>query len=219
MEKNITKEILYYTDNRLDPKIDHAVRKQLLAVNIPIVCASLKPMDFGDKRIVIPKERGWGTYFEQITRALEASTADIVFFCEHDVIYPKSHFDFTPPTRNTYYYNNNWWKIRLEDGFAVSWEADQVSGLCCYRELVLPHYQKILATFNRETFNRKFEPGSGEGSESWMSAEPYVDIRQPGVMTKNKWSLADFRDKRTAKNFKTGTCPEWAKDIISGIIK
>lgn len=215
MEKNI----IYYTDNRLDQKIDQAVRKQLLAANIPIVCASLKPMDFGDKRIVINKERGWGTYFEQITRALEASTADIVFFCEHDVIYPVSHFDFLPLTKDKYYYNHNWWKIRLEDGFAAHWDADQVSGLCCYRELVLPHYQRILATFDRATFNRKFEPGSGVISEAWKSAEPLVDIRQPGVMTRSKWSLDDFRDKTTAKNFETGTCPEWAKEIINGIIK
>jgi hypothetical protein len=210
------KEILYYTDNRLDPKIIEMCQQQLLNTRLPIISVSLKPLDFGSN-IVLPLERGWGTYFTQIFTGLAASKADVIFFAEHDVLYPASHFDFTPLNKNTFYYDHNWWKIRWPfDNFAVHWDADQVSGLCCYRELALDWYQKKVESFDRNNFDRKFEPGSGINSESWNSAEACVDIRQEYAQTKNKWSIADFRDKRTAKNFQVGKCPEWAIQLITG---
>lgn len=212
--KVTSKGIIFFTDNRLNLKIAHAVQNQLKKIGLPIVSSSLKPMTFGDKNVVIDAERGYHTYFKQIVAALEASKAEIVFFCEHDVLYPPSHFEFTPPRKDVFYYNHNWIKVRTTDGFAVHWDADQVSGLVCYRELALAHYTKILESFNRDTFDRKFEPGSGVNSESWMSKDTYVDIRHGQNLTKEKWSLADFRDKTTAKNFKEVECPKWAKDIL-----
>ncbi|MEX0909999.1 MAG: hypothetical protein WDZ75_01760 [Candidatus Paceibacterota bacterium] len=211
------KNIIYFTDNRLDEKIDREVRAQLLSIGLPIVSASLQPMDFG-KNIHLPLQRGYETYFKQILAALEASTSDVIFFCEHDVLYHPSHFDFDPPRKDTFYYDHNWWKVRLPDGHAVHWDADQVSGLCAYRELLIPHYRKIVEEFNRDKFNRRFEPGSGTHSDSWKCAEPAVDIRYDSNLTRSKWSLADFRDKRTAKNFQEGTCPEWAKDRVSRMV-
>lgn len=181
--------------------------------NLPIVSVTLKPMNFGEN-IVLPLERGWETYFIQIFTALQASKADVVFFCEHDVLYPQSHFEFTPPTKDKFYYNQNWVKIDWPYTKAVAWDADQVSGLVCYRELALEWYKQKVEQFNKEKFDRKFEPGSGtELAEAWKSPEPYVDIRQDKVATKNKWSLADFRDKTTAKNFKETICPEWASHL------
>jgi hypothetical protein len=208
------KGIIFFTDNRLNLKIAHAVQKQLKRIGLPIISSSLKPMTFGDKNVVIDAERGYHTYFKQIVAALETSTAEIVFFCEHDVLYPPEHFEFTPPTKDKFYYNQNWVKMDWETKNAVSWEADQVSGLVCYRELALDHYRKVLAAFNPETFKRSFEPGSGKNSEAWMSKVPYLDIRQPNALTKSKWSLADFRDKSTAKNFRQTNCPEWALPLI-----
>lgn len=206
------KGIIFYTDNRLNLKIAHAVQKQLKRIGLPIVSSSLKPMTFGDKNVIINEPRGYKAYFQQIIAALETSTAEIVFFCEHDVLYHPSHFEFTPPERDTFYYNQNWVKVRYPfDGTGVSWDADQVSGLVCYRELALDWYRKKYAEYEKdpEHFDRKFEPAP---SEAWRSKEPYVDIRQPNALTKSKWSLDDFRDKRTAKNFKETPFPEWAKD-------
>lgn len=209
------KGIIYYTDNRLDEQIAQMCRQQLLKVNIPIVSVSLQPIAFG-KNIHLPLERGIETYFKQIITALENSDAEVIYFCEHDVMYHPSHFEFTPPSLDKFYYNHNWWKIRVENDFAVHWDADQVSGLVCYRELALEHYKNVLANFQRETFNRKYEPGSGINSESFLSREPLVDIRVSTALTKSKWSLGDFRDKSTAKNFQEGAIPVWAKnDIIS----
>lgn len=223
--KSPSKSIIFYTDNRLNLKIAHKVQKQLSKIskdkNIPIISASLKPMSFGDKNIHIPMERGYLAYFTQIIAALEASTADIIYFCEHDCLYAPEHFDFTPLNKETFYYDHSWWKIGMGD-LAVHWDADQVSGLCCYREVALAWYKKKLETFERDKFDRKFEPMSGEKSESWKASVPMIDIRHDGALTKNKWSLADFRDKTTAKNFQGSTIdkiPGWNAQELRDILK
>lgn len=214
---NNSKSIIYFSDGRPEPRILKMCQDQIKKIGLPIVNCSLVPMDFADKNIVLNLERGWYTYFKQILTALENSGSEYIFFCEHDVLYPLSHFDFTPPTKDKFYYNQNWVKIDWPYTKGVSWDADQVSGLCCSRELALEWYRKKVEQFDKDTFDRKFEPGSGtEQAESWRSEEPYVDIRQDKAATKNKWSIADFRDKRTAINFKETECPEWAKIIIGG---
>lgn len=208
------KGIIYYTDNQLNLKIAHKVQKQLLKIsregNIPIVSASLKPMDKMGKNIVVKGQRGYLTMFKQILAALEVSDADIIFFCEHDNLYHPSHFDFIPPRKDTFYYDWNWWKVRT-DGFAVHWDADQVSGLCCYRELAIDYYRKRIDTFDQDNFDRKFEPMSGEKSENWWAEYPSIDIRHSRNLTYNKWSLDDFRNKATAVNFQ-----ESAVELIPG---
>ena len=146
----LTKGIIYYTDNLLDQKIATAVQGQLSKVSImkaiPIVCASLKKLNFGDKNIFFPHhQRGEVTMFRQILAGLENSTADIIFFAEHDVLYHPSHFDFTPPTDNCYYYNEHVWKTNIKDDYAIRHYCLQTSGLCAYRELLLAHYKKRIA--------------------------------------------------------------------------
>ena len=244
--------IIFYTDNNINLKVAHAVQKQLKMIseelNIPMVSASLKPMPHFGKNVHLPLERGYLTMFKQILAALEASTADVIYFCEHDVFYHPSHFDFVPETKDDYYYNVNWWRVPLDPeksnlpaGFAVSWEAAQVSGLSVYREFAIEHYRRVVKIVEAEGYSNRlgFEPGSRNTEESvaarggknapadgifidgglikkWKSEQPNVDIKHGKNLSKNKWSLADFRDKSSAVNFRTGTCPEWAKH--SGII-
>jgi glycosyltransferase involved in cell wall biosynthesis len=96
--KSIKKGLVYYTDNRLDPTIMKAVQDNLVKCcpDYEIISVSLEPIDFG-KNIVLNEKRGYLTMFKQILAGLEASSADIVFLVEHDVLYSKEHFDFIPP--------------------------------------------------------------------------------------------------------------------------
>lgn len=197
---NPTKGIIYYTDNRVDPKIAVVVREYIRQAGLPIVSTSLEPISDMGKNIHVKMERGYKAMFTQILIALEESDSDIIFFCEHDNIYHPTHFDFTPPKKDVFYYDLNWWKVR-EDGYAVHWDAEQVSGLCCYRELAIDFYRKRLTEFDPDNFDRKFEPQSGEGSEDWFAEFPSIDIRRGHNLTYNKWTLDHFRDKSTAKNF------------------
>lgn len=210
---NVTRGIIFYTDNRLNRRIAHAVQRQLDKISqdyqIPIISSSLKNMSHFGKNIQLPLKRGVETYFLQIILALQTLDTDVVFFCEHDVLYHSSHFDFTPEKEDKFYYNQNFWRIR-KDGFAVHWDANQVSGLVCYRQLALDWYKKKLA----EAFNRSYEPGGRDSNqyEVFKSKYPNVDIRHDGTLTKSKWSPDDFRDKSTCVNWQESTIdniPGW----------
>lgn len=211
------KGIIYYTDSQLDPKIAQTVRDQLSSIGLPIISCSLEPLDFG-MNIHFEGERGYLTMFKQILTCLEACLTfqpalgefiDTVFFCEHDNLMHRSHFDFTPPD-NRFWYDLNWWKVH-EDGKALHWDAEQVSGLCAKLEPLLEFYRSRVASFELESFDRKFEPLSGEGSADWWAEFPSIDIRHNHNLTYNKRRLEHFRNKSTAINFQ-----ESAIDKIPG---
>ena len=142
--EQVTKGIVYYTDNQLDEKIAKKCQDQLMKLEgskLPIVSVSLKPIEFG-VNYVLPLERSLLTMSKQILKGLEESTADVIFFCEHDVLYHPSHFDFTPTRKDIYYYNTNSWMLRLQDGHCLFYEHKSLSGICAYRETLLKHYRE-----------------------------------------------------------------------------
>lgn len=220
---DVRREIIFYTDNQLKLKYAHAVQKRLKSIGLPIVSASLKPMPHFGKNIHIKKERGMEAYFTQIITALEASTADVVYMAEHDVLYHPSHFTFIPPTKDKFYYNQNVWRIRPEvDKLAVTWDANQVAELVCYREFLLEWYRTKWEKIQREGFDRSYEPG-GRKSEimvPFRSEYPNIDIRHGGNLTKSKWSINDFRDKSTCVNWQESRIekiPGWSFDFLSAL--
>lgn len=220
----MSKQIIFYTDNTLNEEIASKVRINLKKIGhqmgIPIVCVSLKKMDFGDKNIYFPNlERGILTLFRQQLAGVESSTADILFFCEHDVLYHPSHFDFIPPTDDAYYYNTNVWKVRLKDGHGLyTNNCQQTSGLCGYRPLLLEHYRKriviieqrrqeILALgqpIKNDGYSKYmgYEPGrqskprgvDSHPAKAWQSEFPNVDIRHDSNFTRTKWKREDYHD-------------------------
>jgi len=206
------KGIVYYTDNRLDPFIDRSVKKQLekAAGDIPILTVSLVTAEFG-KNIVLNLERGYLTMFKQILAGLEACQAEIVFLCEHDVLYHPSHFEFMPPRRDVYYYNQNVYKVEYPSGRALFYYVNQTSGLCAYRELLLEHYRKRVALVEQHGYSRKmgFEPGTHNRAErvddykaeAWMSACPNIDIRHQKNLTASRWKKEEFRDQRYTRGW------------------
>lgn len=217
-----SKGIIYYTDNTLPTKLAHRVQDFIKAAGLLIVSASLKPMDKMGTNLYFPVSRGKLTMFLQILAALEASTTEIVFFCEHDVLYHSSHFDFTPSEKDKFYYNTNVWRVQLDDGKAVTWEANQVAELCGYREHLLEHYRSKVREIEESGFNRSYEPGGRDTTtyEQWRSEFPNIDIRHGKNLTKSKWSLADFRDKSSCVNWQETTIDKivgW--DNLESIIK
>lgn len=218
--KEPTKGILYFTDNELPIKLAKKVQYRIRDISeqllMPLTSSTRKPMDKMGTNVVTDEPRGYLTMFKQILKGLEAMDTDIVFMAEHDVLYPKEHFEFTPPERGIFYYDINWWKVR-EDGLAIHWDADQVSGLCAYRDDLLEYYRHRVETFDREKFDRKFEPFSGKRSRQWRASVPHIDIRHNHNLTLNKWGIDDFRDKSTAINLvesTTDNIPGWNKSDI-----
>lgn len=198
------KGIIYYTSNRLKTVIKDGVMKQLKSIGLPITVNDT------------PLEKiGALSMFHQILDCLERSTEKYVFFCEHDVLYHPSHFDFTPPRDDTFYYNTNVWRWDYYSDRVITYDHHaSVSGLCVNRELAIEFYRnrlKIiyekgldkLPTFGNPTWAREmgYEPGKsnkhGEKAikEEWKSEHPNIDIRHTRSMTAPKMRLEDFVHK------------------------
>lgn len=207
--------VIYYTDNKLDASIMTKCQEQLKQAigDKRLVSISLEPISFGDN-IHMPLERGYVTMAKQILAGLKELDTDYVFFCEHDVLYHPSHFDFVPPKDDVYYYNTNVWRVRYSDGLGVKVDdCRQLSGLCANRELLIKHYEKRVSLLEKrekeEDFNRYirkmgFEPGThGRAervddykSEVWNSRYPNLDIRHDGTLTPSRWSKDEFRNEK-----------------------
>lgn len=219
-----TKGLVYYTDNRLDDTvIGAACRAQIehCRNGHGLVSVSLKPLDFGCN-VTLDQERGIMTMFRQILAGLEASTADIIFLVEHDVLYHESHFQFTPPDRTKIYYNTNVWHVRSTDGHAVYYTAKRTSQLCAYRDILLEHYHRRVARVEAEGFTRRigFEPASHNRKEKiddlksdvWESQYPNVDIKHDKNLTPARWQTKDFRDQKNCRNWvEADEIPGWGK--------
>jgi glycosyltransferase involved in cell wall biosynthesis len=213
--------IIYYTDNLLDEKIMKACQKQLIKASggKKIVSVSLKPMDFG-QNVVLPLERGRLTMFKQILVALLTLDTDIVFFCEHDVLYHPSHFDFMPTDRNVWYYNGNYWFLRYTDGHALHYDASPLSGSCVYRDIAIKHYQERIALVEKEGYSHRigYEPMT-HGRIKWenayvckifQSAAPNIDIKHGKNLTEARWRIEKFVKKPTDwKEADIDTIPGW----------
>ncbi len=215
----VTRGIVFYTDNRVDDRIGAAARKSIGASGLPVVSVSLKPLSFGHN-IVLPGERGYLQMFKQILAGLEALGTDIAFLCEHDVAYHQSHFNFTPPDREHYFYNLNVFKVDAAMGRAVHYRTKQTSGLCADRQLLIEHYRKRVARVEAEGFSRRmgFEPGSHRRPEriddvpsaEWWSEQPNIDIRHTTNLTASRWSQEQFRDKRHCQGWtESDRVPGW----------
>ena len=215
-----TKAIIYYTDNKLYLKIAKAVQNQLKKISkekgIELISASLKPMDNMGKNIHVDLPWGRVAMFTQILAALEASTAEYVFFCEHDVLYPSEHFDFVPPKKDVFYYDRNWWKVRTTDNYAIHYEANQLSGLCCHRELAIKEFKERVKRINEEGWRNSmgYEPGTrpirrGGFSDSpwdhWHASVPHIDFKHGHNLTTQRWHESQFRNMEHCTGWLIGT--------------
>jgi len=215
-----SKGIIYYTDNRvMQAGIMETAQKYILASKLPITSCSLKPIDFGHNIVLENRLRSYPTMAEQILTALKASKEKYVFFCEHDVLYHKSHFDFIPLTDDIYYYNVNNWRWAYKANTAITYnELTSLSSLCCNRELAIRHYELRMKLIEEQGLDkirsreprwaRKFgyEPGTKTRRRGGVTDEehikrksefPNVDIRHSGTFSKPKITLDSFKHKPT----------------------
>lgn len=227
-----SKGVIYYSDNRLDPAILSACQQQIKqAINgHRLTSVSLQPLAFGEN-IVLDRERGYLTLFHQILAGLEASTADIIFLAEHDVLYAAEHFTFTPPDPEKVYYNSHVWQVRTSDGFAVYYEAKRLSQLCAYRDILIEHYrQRVTRTqakldelgdgvaYRRFIREQGFEPAShGRAarvddlqSDYWRSDVPNLDLKHGKNLTPARWKPEQFHDQRNCQGWvESDSVPGW----------
>lgn len=213
LDDNKMKGIIYYTDNRLIEPMFSVVQRQILKANLPVTSVSLEPIDFGNNTAIKGK-RSYPTMVRQIITALERTSVDDVFFCEHDVLYHPSHFDFTPPKDNIFYYNANVWRWDYPKDRVITYgRLISLSAMCCNRNLALEHYRKRLEYIKKhgqDKYQRGepqffrtmgYEPGTkkkerggitDDDFETWFSAFPNIDIRHRGTFSPPKVTLDKF---------------------------
>jgi len=223
-----TKGVLYYTDNALNMKFAGAIRKQIMKSGLNITSSSLKPMKFGITNVVTHSKRGYKTMFKQILKGLKAMKEDIVYFCEADVLYHPDHFKFTPSKKDTWYYNGNYWMLRLKDGFAVHYNVSPLSGLVVYRESAIKHFKERIKMIEKlgdkyEPRHMGFEPFT-HGRIKWdyscsfelfMPENPNIDITHGGNSTWKRWKQKDFRRKPTFwEESKDYNITSWDKEYL-----
>lgn len=232
-----TKGAIYYTDNRPKPFILAECQAQIKrAWPGKIVSVSLAPIDFGQNIVLLDHERSYPTMVKQITMALEALDTDIVYFLEHDVLYHESHFDFTPPNEEIYYYNVNNWRWGIKEDYAITYDRlVSLSQLCCYRKTALKHYQgrlsyiyangldKIEGNEPKWARNLGYEPGTkprrkggftDEIFDIWSSKVSNIDIRHRHTFSPPKYTLDSFKHAPTNwRQEKLENVPHW--DLVS----
>jgi hypothetical protein len=229
----MNKGILYYTDNHLENPIYSLVQRHLLEAKLPVTSASFAPIDFGDNEVVAKyAERGYPTMVKEIISCLKRSKSKYVFFCEHDVLYHKCHFDFTPREDDVYYYNLNNWRWEYPNDKAIRYDGlSSLSQMCCSRELALNHFERRLKRIEEipEQFTSKepsrarawgYEPGtkrtsnggfSDEKSDRWHSEFPNIDIRHKGTFSPPKTKLSGFKHLPTGWEETTlNNIPGWS---------
>jgi hypothetical protein len=223
----LSRGILYYTDNALNMRMAQACRRTIAAAGLPITSVTLKPTRFG-RNIVYPGERSYKTMFQQIEAGLAAMTEDVVYFCEHDVLYHPSHFDFVPSRRDCFYYNGNWWMVRLSDGFAVSYDLSPLAGLVVDRQAALTHFRERNAMIAAKGFGywMGFEPMTHRRVrwENWYdfavyrSVQPNVDLAHGHNLTQKRFSQQRFiRKPKFWQESYASHIPGWPRlpDMIS----
>lgn len=218
----MTKSIIYYTDNELGEPIYSLVQEYIKKAKLPIVSASLESITFGDNEVVRGK-RSYPTMVRQIISCLSRADTKYVFFCEHDVLYHKSHFDFTPIRDDIFYYNENVWRWLYGTKHVIRHQRMiSLSGLCVNREYALKHFQARLKKIIENGWDEDvgqpkwlrlmgYEPGtkkrrrggfSDEDHDIWRSESPNIDVRHDKSFTRSKTTQEEFKHK-----------PLWWKEI------
>ncbi len=219
---HVDKGIIFYSDNRIQEPIKSLVWNSIVESGLPITPSFLQPGE----------ERGYPQMVKQIIFCLERSEAEYVFFCENDVLYSKSHFDFEPTRDDIYFYNTNMYRWDYPNDRLIGYDnLTSLSQICCNRLLALEHYKKRLLKMQEKGLDNTsgkepewakiwgYEPGtkktrnggfSDEQNERWHSALPNIDIRHNATFSPRKVHLESFKHLPTGwQEKKLNEVPGW----------
>jgi hypothetical protein len=220
--------LVYYSDNNPDSHILKACQNSLeYCMNrweYPIITVTQKPIDFG-QNIVLDLERSVLSMYKQILRGLEEAETEYVFQIEHDLLYHPDHFNFTPNGEDYYYFDRNLWRMDVDSGKAVYYQADVPSMMCAKRNLLIEHYRLKVDYIGEHghTSALGFSPPKGLPKEmrigkakTFFSETPCIDLRHDRAFTRRRMTLDQFRKK--PEDWKEAyEIPGWGqtKDIIA----
>jgi hypothetical protein len=160
--------IILTEDNTLDEQLVNVCRNNLIqeAGEIPIISVSQKPINVGTNICVGEIGKNWKNIYIQIMKGLEATKTEYVAIAEHDCLYTNEHFNWIPPTKDTFYYNRNHWILQWtgeHTGTFSYWpKRSALSQLICSRDLLMESVSERLFWLNKGYEIQKGRRGAGE---------------------------------------------------------
>jgi len=225
LEKRVDKVgIVQYTDNSGDPLFMEKCRQQIkkcAEINgiDEIVCVSQEPIEDFGRNIVMELERSVLSIFKQVVKGLEESSADVIYLCEHDLIYHPSHFQFKPPEENIFYYDMNRWSLDDVTGKAVFYYTDVPSMMCGFKEHLLNHYSKVLEFVEKNGWRSRYGYSPPKGlprekrtgkRQSYIAKFPSLDVRRKDAFTRKRMSQEQFRGANSHRGWtEADNVPGW----------
>jgi len=100
--------IIYLTASAIPKNFAEYQRKVLFEAigDYPLISISREPLEFG-QNLLDDGVRGTDNIYRQMLRAAKIAETDYVAVAEDDVLYPKEHFTFYRPDKDTFAYNQN----------------------------------------------------------------------------------------------------------------
>lgn len=186
------KAIVYFTDSRLEQRLDKAVRNQILKAGIPVISVSQKPLDFGKNICVGIKPRCYLSLYEQLLEGIEAvENGTVIYTCEHDVFYHPSHFEFVPPNTDKIFFNLNRYYCAIDNDFFVkSIGKRALSQAVAFKNAIHEH------VLEQVELRKKNKPSPCVGRfDNFASAYPNIDIRHGGNFS-SSWAFKNLEGKK-----------------------
>jgi len=185
------KAIIYYSDVKsINRTILYNCYMQLVkaAQDVPIYCVLQEPVDFmihSRNILTSDLDRSGLSLMKQIVIGCHAATnVPWVYLVEHDILYPKGYFEFTPEDSHTFYYNDNNYIYTDEALFVRA--MNPLSQVCCGRRAMISAMNYRI--YKQEKMGIRvqyYEPG--KGSDFLIAVDyrnlPTIDIRHKDNFT------------------------------------
>jgi len=216
--------IIYLTASVIQESFAEYQRKILLeaAGEYPIISLSRKPLNFG-KNILQIGPKCLDTIYREMLRGAKVAETSYVAIAEDDTLYPKEHFTFYRPDKDTFAYNQNRLALFTWGIPTYSWRNRKTNAtLIAPRELMIEALEERFAKYP----NPIPEEIVGELGRSMVERNLKITLRKSvevyseiSVIQMNHDAGSDDRVKRHRKKLgpiKAFDIPFWgrAEDIV-----
>lgn len=201
----MNKTIIYLTDNSLREDIMLICKNELIfaAQDIPIISVSQKPVDLGKNICVGEIGRSWISLYSQILAGLNEVKTDYVCIAEHDCLYTFEHLQWTPPSNDIFFYNENCWFVQYETGeYSFIEKRRAQSQLICHKNLLQSAITEILELLQNGLVVKKGMRYYGEPGQPFDTHKKFLEA-QPGRPDHLQQALILYFRKYTSELFTT----------------
>lgn len=142
--------IIYLTASLIPESFAEYQRKILLeaAGDYPIISISRKPLNFGNKNILQIGPKCLDTIYREMLRGAKLAETSYIAIAEDDTLYPKEHFNFYRPEKDTFAYNQNRLALFTWGVPTYSWRNRKTNAtLIAPRELTIEALEERFAKY------------------------------------------------------------------------